>query len=142
MARYIPQHLFDALVVKYLACDLANAHDEFDRLIADYRKKYPDDNYETLVADIEQAANEGRYVIRVLTDAPNSTFRSPADVLEGLMDVFGKSIALEKPIWRRMVENYFFNVQPAPIPDRVQRAREHLTAAEKVLAQRIPEPTK
>ena len=137
MARYIPQHLFDGLVVQYLICDIANTPDVFDRLVAEYIKKYPDEVASDLVADIKTAANEGRYVIKTLVDAPNSVYRTPVDALEGLRDVLTKAISLEKPIWRRMVENYFFKVQPTPIPDRVTKAKDHLVAAERALMQRM-----
>jgi hypothetical protein len=137
MARYIPQHLFDGLVVKYLLCDTANTPDVFDKLIGEYLEKYPDERSTDLVADILAAANEGRYAIQVVMDAPNSMYPTPADALEGLMDVFTKAIELEKPLWRRVLENYFLNVQATPIPDRVMRAKEHLIAAEKVLQQRM-----
>jgi hypothetical protein len=137
MARYIPQHLFDGLVVKYLLCDVANTPDVFDKLIGEYLEKYPDERSTDLVADILAAANEGRYAIKVLIDAPNSMYPTPADALEGMMDVLTKAIELEKPLWRRVLENYFLNMQATPIPDRVMRAKEHLIAAEKVLQQRM-----
>jgi hypothetical protein len=137
MARYIPQHLFNGLVVKYLLCETANTPDAFDKLVGEYLEKYPDERPTDLVADILAAANEGRYVIKVLMDAPNSMYPTPVDALEGLMDVFTKAIELEKPLWRRVLEDYFLNVQTTPIPDRVMRAKEHLVAAEKVLQQRM-----
>jgi len=137
MARYIPQHLFDGLVVKYLLCETADTPDAFDKIIDQYLEKYPDERSTGLVADIVAAANEGRYAIKVLMDAPNSKFPTPVDALEGLMDVFTKAIELEKPFWRRVLEDYFLNVQTTPIPDRVMRAKEHLVAAEKVLQQRM-----
>jgi hypothetical protein len=137
MARYIPQHLFNGLVVKYLLCDTADTPDVFDKLAGDYLEKYPDERSTELVADVMIAANEGRYVIKVLMDAPNSMYPTPVDALEGLMDVLSKAIALDKPLWRRVLENYFLNVQATPIPDRVLKAKEHLIAAEKVLQQRM-----
>ena len=137
MARYIPQYLFDGLVVQYLLGDIARTPEFFDELLQDYGKKYPDENPATLVADLHAAANEGRYVIRALVDAPNTAYRDEAAVLEGLTDVFTRAATLEKPMWRRMVENYFLSVQPTPIPDRVAKAREHLIAAEKVLMARM-----
>jgi hypothetical protein len=137
MARYIPQHLFDGLVVQYLICDIANTPDVFDKLASEYIKKYPDERACDLLADVTTAASEGRYVIRTLMDAPNSMYRTPVDALEGLRDALTKAISLEKPIWRRMVENYFLNVQPGPIPDRVAKAKDHLIAAERVLMQRM-----
>jgi hypothetical protein len=63
-------------------------------------------------------------------------YRDEAAVVEGLMDVLTKAAEVGKPMWRRVVENYFTNVQPTPIPDRVARAHEHLVAAGKVLAER------
>ena len=53
MTRYIPQHLFDGLVVQYLICDIANTPDVFDRLANEYIKKYPDEVASDLVADIK-----------------------------------------------------------------------------------------
>ena len=76
-------------------------------------------------------------MIRALVNAPNTAYRDEAAVLEGLTDVFTRDATLEKPMWRRMVENYFLSVQPTPIPDRVAKAREHLIAAEKVLMARM-----
>ena len=44
MARYIPQYLFDGLVVQYLLGDIARTPEFFDELLQDYGKKYPDEN--------------------------------------------------------------------------------------------------
>jgi hypothetical protein len=33
-------------------------------------------------------------------------------VLQALRDIFKVGAARAKPLWRRMVENHFFNVQP------------------------------
>ena len=137
MGRYIPQHLFNGLVVKYLMCDEANTSDVFDTLIGNYTEKYPDERTSDLVEDVMAAANEGRYVIRVLVDAPNSPYGTPIAALEGVMDAFTTAIAVEKPLWRRMAEDYFFNVQRSPIPNRVEKAKEHLLAAERVLMARM-----
>jgi hypothetical protein len=137
MGRYIPQHLFDGLVVHYLICDEAKTPDVFDTLVSDYCQKYRDERASELVSDIMAAANEGRYVIRVLMDAPNSPYKAPMAVLQDLMDVLAKAVSAEKPLWRRLVDEFFFNVQPTPIPDRVERAKEHLTAAERVLMARM-----
>jgi hypothetical protein len=48
-----------------------------------------------------------------------------------------KAAEQSKPMWRRMVENYFANTRTAPIPDRAARARAHLIAAERLLMSRI-----
>jgi hypothetical protein len=136
MARYIPQELFDGLVVKYLICDIAGTPDVFEELFGEYIKKYPDERASDLRVDITSAANEGRYVIRTLTDAPGSMYRTPLDALEGLLATLTRTISLEKSMWRRMLENYFLNVQPTPLPDRVARAKDHLIAAERELMQR------
>jgi hypothetical protein len=52
-------------------------------------------------------------------------------------DVLLKAAEQSKPMWRRMVENYFTNTRTAPIPDRAARARAHLIAAERLLMSRI-----
>jgi len=83
------------------------------------------------------SADIARNTVKVVMDAPDTTYRSEIAVLEALLDVLTKAATLEKPMWRRMVENYFFSVQPTPIPDRVARAKEHLIAAEKVLTARM-----
>jgi hypothetical protein len=137
MGRYIPQHLFDGLVVHYLICDEAKTADVFDTLVIDYCQKYRDERASELVSDIMAAANEGRYVVRVLMDAPNSPYKTPVAALQDLMNVFARAVSAEKPLWRRLVDEFFFNVQPTPIPDRVERAKEHLTAAERVLMGRM-----
>jgi hypothetical protein len=137
MAKFIPQHLFDGLVVQHLICTIAETPGEFDKLISAYKSKYPDENFDALHSDILTAAKEGYYVIKVLMDAPKSGYREPIDVLQAVMDVYAKSFSLGKPLWRRMVENYFLNVQPAPIPDRVEKAQEHLIRAERMLMQRM-----
>jgi hypothetical protein len=137
LARFIPQHLFDGLVIKHLMCEIADTPDEFDKLISAYQSKYPDEKFETLQADIVAAGKEGYYVIKVLMDAPGSPYRAPMDALKAVMDAYALSLSLEKPLWRRMVENYFTNVQPAPIPDRVEKAKDHLVRAERLLMQRL-----
>jgi hypothetical protein len=130
MARYVPQHLFDGLVVYRLMAELAGKDDIFDELIARYRESYPDDDSNALVADVNAAATEGR---RVLAGIPVNSDRQRMAALLGLLEVFKEDATHDKPLWRRMVENYFFNVQPTPIPDRVERAVAHLRAAQKVL---------
>jgi hypothetical protein len=137
MARYIPQYIFDGLAVRLLMTELAETPEIFDDLLQKYFQKYPDENPAALAADLHAAANEGRWVIKVTVDAPDSSYHSEMAVLEALLDVLTKAATLEKPMWRRMVENYFFSVQPTPIPDRVARAKEHLVAAEKVLTARM-----
>ena len=51
MARYVPQHLFDGLVVYRLIADLGGNEEIFDDLIRRYRGAYPDDDPGALVAD-------------------------------------------------------------------------------------------
>jgi hypothetical protein len=133
MARYVPQHLFDGLVVCRLIADLAGNDDMFDDLIRRYRDAYPDDETNALVADVTAAATEGRRIVRTM---PTTSERHRMAVLQGLLDIFKEDAARGKPLWRRMAENYFFNVQPTPIPDRVQTACIHLIAAQKVLLTR------
>ncbi len=137
MAKYIPQHLFDGLVIKHLMCEIADTPDELDKLISAYRSKYPDESFEALQADILAAGKEGYYVIKVLMDAPGSPYPAAIDALKAVMDAYAQSLSLEKPLWRRMVENYFMNVQPAPIADRVEKAKDHLVRAERLLMQRL-----
>lgn len=139
MARYVPQHLFDGLVVYRLMAELAGNDDIFGELIARYRESYPDDDSNALVADVNAAAAEGR---RVLAGVPVNSERQRMAALLGLLEVFKEDATRDKALWRRMVENYFFNVQPTPIPGRVERAVAHLRAAQKVLLTwdlRLPE---
>jgi hypothetical protein len=138
MSRYLPQHLFDGLVVERLLADLAADSDMFDDLIDRYRDAYPDEDAGHLVADVNVAAAQ----VRKLLAGPSSTSdRDELATLQGLLEIITEDATRDKPLWRRMVENYFFNVQPVPIPDRVQKACEHLVAAQKVLLardQRVP----
>src|SRR5262249_46044406 len=136
MGRYIPQYLFDGLVVSRLSSDLASVHEQFDRQIDDFLQKYPDENSSDLIADLAVAASESRKVLAQVLAIRDTPYRDEAAVIDGLMDVLTKAAAVDKPLWRRMVANYFTNVQPTPIPDRVARAREHLIAAGQVLANR------
>jgi hypothetical protein len=136
MGRYIPQYIFDGLVVSRLTSDLAGVHEQFDRKVAAFLQKYPDESGEQLLADLAVAASEARRVVARLVALPDHPYCDEAAVVEGLMDVLSKSAEVSKPLWRRMVENYFTNVQPNPIADRVARAREHLIAAGNVLADR------
>ena len=120
MSRYVPQHLFDGLVVERLLADLAADSDIFDDLIDRYRDVYPEEDVGLLVADVNAAAAQVR---KLLADSSATSDRGELAML------------------RRMVENYFFNVQPVPIPDRVRKACEHLVAAQKALIardQRVP----
>ena len=133
MARYVPQHLFDGLVVYRLIADLAGNEEMFDDLIRRYRDAYPDDDPGALVADVTAAATEGRRIVETM---PTTSERHRMASLQGLLDIFKEDATRGKPLWRRMAENYFFNVQPTPIPDRVQKAIAHLIAAQKVLLTR------
>jgi hypothetical protein len=133
MARYVPQQLFDGLVVCRLIADLARNDDMFDELIRRYRDAYPDDDTSALVADVTAAATEGR---RIIAATPTTSDRHQMALLQAVLDIFKEDAARGKPLWRRMVENYFFNVQPVPIPNRVQNACAHLVAAQQVLRMR------
>lgn len=140
MARYVPQHLFDGLVIYRLMADLAGKDDIFDELIARYRDFYPDDDTNSLVADVNAAAGAAREILKAV---PATSQRHEMALLLGLLEIFKEDATRDKPLWRRMFENYFFNVQPTPIPDRVEKARAHFAAAQKVLAtldlQALPE---
>jgi hypothetical protein len=60
-----------------------------------------------------------------------------------MLEVLKQGVHRDKPLWRRMVENFFMNVQSRPIADRVHSARAHLLAArDKLLAAgpRLPVP--
>jgi hypothetical protein len=83
------------------------------------------------------AATEGRIIVKDLLRGPNPPYSDAAAVIDGLMDALEKSADLGKPLWRRMVENYFTSVQPTPISDRVAKARQHLEAAGRLLAARM-----
>jgi hypothetical protein len=134
MAKYIPQYLFDGLVVRWIASDLADAHEGFQALLRDYAEKYPDEDIDLLMSDIRSSAGDGLAVIKRLTDA--GVYRYASDVLRDLTDVLEQAASLQKPMWRRMVENLLLNVQPKPIPDRVPKARAHVRAAGDVLQER------
>jgi hypothetical protein len=69
--------------------------------------------------------------------APASQWPDEGAAIESLTDVLLKAVEQSKPMWRRMVENYFTNTQTEPIPDRVARARAHMFAAERLLMSRI-----
>jgi hypothetical protein len=140
MARYVPQHLFDGLVIYRLMADLAGKDDIFDELIARYRDSYPDDDTNSLVADVNAAASAAREILKAV---PATSQRHEMALLLGVLEVFKEDATRDKSLWRKMFENYFFNVQPTPIPDRVEKARAHFAAAQKVLAtldlQALPE---
>ena len=135
MAKYIPQYLFDGLAVKYMITERANTPQVFDKLIDEYAQKYPDENIAALRADVAAAAREARNVVDALMTA--RLYPDEGEAVDGLMDVLEKAASLQKPMWRRMVENVLFAVQPTPIVDRVTRSREHLRAAQKVLRDRV-----
>jgi hypothetical protein len=137
MGRYIPQYLFDGLVVSRLTSDLAGTHEEFERLGADYLEKYPDEDGDSLVADLSAAAGQARITIDALVAAPDNQWPDQGAAIEALLDVLLTAAEQRKPMWRRLVENYFTNTQTAPIPDRVGRARAHFIAAERLLMSRI-----
>ena len=69
--------------------------------------------------------------------APDSKWHDEGAAIESLTDVLLKAAEQSKPMWRRMVENYFTSTRTAPIPDRAARARAHLIAAERLLMNRI-----
>ena len=104
MARYIPQYIFDGLVARLLMTEVAEKPEIFEDLLQKYFQKYPDENPAALAADLHAAANEGRWVIKVVMDAPDTSYRSEIAVLEALLDVLTKAATLEKPMWRRMVD--------------------------------------
>jgi hypothetical protein len=133
MSRYVPQHLFDGLVVERLLADLAADSDIFDDLIDRYRDAYPEEDVGLLVADVNAAAAQMR---KLLADSSATGDRDELAMLQGLLGIITEEATRDKPLWRRMVENYFFNVQSVPIPDRVRKACEHLVAARKVLLAR------
>ena len=138
MSRYVPQHLFDGLVVERLLADLAADSDIFDDLIDRYRDAYPEEDVGLLVADVNAAAAQVR---KLLANSSATSDRDELAMLQGLLEIITEDATRDKPLWRRMVENYFFNVQPVPIPDRVRKACEHLVAAQKALIardQRVP----
>jgi hypothetical protein len=137
MGRYIPQYLFDGLVISRLASDLAGTREDFDRLVADYLQSYPDEDGGSLNADLTASASQARLSIDALVAAPDSQWPVQGAAIEALLDVLLKAAEQKKPMWRRMVENYFTNTQTAPIPDRVARACAHLIAAERLLMSRI-----
>ena len=103
----------------------------FDDLVRRYRDGYPDEDIGALVADVTAAAAQSRKVLMQATSA-----RHEMAILQGLLDVCKEDAARDKPLWRRMVENYFLNVQPSPIPHRIEKACAHLLAAQQALLAR------
>jgi hypothetical protein len=121
-----------------LPCDRLPSGDRcLDRRIEDYLQKYPDEDRGTLVADLAVAAAEARRTVEALAAAPESQWHDEGAAIESLTDVLLKAAEQSKPMWRRMVENYFTNTHTAPIPERVARARAHFIAAERLLLSRI-----
>jgi hypothetical protein len=82
---------------------------------------------------VTAAATEGR---RIIAATPTTSDRHQMALLQAVLDIFKEDAARGKSLWRRMVENYFFNVQPVPIPNRVQNACAHLVAAQQALRMR------
>jgi hypothetical protein len=99
-------------------------------------RKYPDEDRGALVSDLTVAASEAHKVLQRVLALPDGPYLDTAAAIDGLTDVLMKAAATRKPLWRKMLENYFTSVQPTPLPHRVARAREHLIAAGNVLAQR------
>ena len=128
---------FFEVPISQMASDLAGTHQDFDRRIDDYLQKYPDEDRGTLVADLAVAAAEARRTVEALVAAPHSQWHDEGAAIESLTDALLKAAEQSKPMWRRMVENYFTNTRTAPIPDRAARARAHLIAAERLLMSRI-----
>jgi hypothetical protein len=135
MAKYIPQYLFDGLVVKYLTCDLADTPDVFETLLLQYNERYPDEPGPALVQDVRAAAQGSRHVLKSLVDAHVCAY--PSEALQALMEVLEQAPSVSKPMWRRMVENLLVDVQSTSIPDRVARACDHIRAAGDVIRQRV-----
>ncbi len=120
MARYIPQHVFDALVVERLMSKLAGNDDLFNDLLDRYRNSYPDEDASALLADVSAAAAYGR---DLLAEMPAPSSRDEMARLERILEILKQDLTRDKPLWRRMVENFFLNVQSKPIPDRAHQAR-------------------
>jgi hypothetical protein len=133
MARYIPQHLFDALVVERLMLELAGNDDVFNDLIDRYRDSYPGEDTSILLADVSAAATHAR---KLVAEMPAPSTRDEMATLEQMLEIVRRDLTRDRPLWRRMVETFFFNVQSKPIPDRVHQAREHLLAARDTLLSR------
>src|SRR5438876_523427 len=131
MGCYVPQRLFDELVVHRLMADLSGKDDEFDELVQRYRHGYPDEDIGVLIADVTAAATQSRELLMQATNA-----RHEMAIFQGLLVVLeaeAVEAAHDKPLWRRIVENFFFNMQPKPIPHRVETACAHLAWAQRVL---------
>jgi hypothetical protein len=94
------------------------------------RRTYPDEPRPALVQDVRAAAQGSRHVLKSLVDA------YPSEALQALMEVLEQAPSVSKPMWRRMVENLFVDVQSTPIPDRVTRACDHIRAAGDVIRER------
>jgi hypothetical protein len=135
LAKYIPQYLFDGLVVKCLMCGLAETPDVLKTLLSQYGERYPDEPGPALVRDVRAAARECRHVPNDLANEHVCAY--PSDALQALMQILEEAPSLSKPMWRRMLENLFLDVQPTPIADRVAKACDHIRAAGDVLRQRV-----
>src|SRR5687768_1407449 len=103
MARYIPQHVFDALVIERMMSELAGNDDVFNDLLDRYGDSYHDEDASALLADVSAAASHGR---ELLAEMPAPSSRDEMARLEQMLEIRKQDLPRDTPLWRRMVENF------------------------------------
>jgi hypothetical protein len=126
--RYMPQNIFDALVVADLIGRVANPQDDnhvLDGLIERYLRAYPSEERGQLKADIFTAAHLSASIIDDIDalfggiDDPGRRAHVVA-VLEQVLNNVTNSARARKPALQRIFGGTFFNHETRPQVDRVR----------------------
>src|SRR6266852_3328525 len=144
MSRYMPQTIFDMVVVVNLMTEVAkppNADRILNELIETYLRAYPSEERGQLKADIYTATHLNTSTVDLINklcgvDVINKLygngFRVPGyvfSVLKRINKTIIKNDRAKKSVFRRIFYGTAFNYETQPQIDRVRRSRENIARA-------------
>jgi hypothetical protein len=137
MPRYIPQDLFDDMAITFamsLTVSKQQTAGEFLAAINRYRTSYPEENFEKLIIDLNDAGYEVGLVANQVCDAlfqTNVVGRAVKlfAILTELNELVMREARKKVPTWKWLLGRTLANYKRSPAGNRVARCKANVSLA-------------
>ena len=133
MPRYMPQHVFDSLVIVRAMVDLTRDERIFHDAIRQYVAMYPGEHAQALSDDVSAAAVTAWELTRLIVQLrPSENDDSSTALLHSVLQELRDNMhqrAQSDRVPAKIPGGSVFNSSPTALPDRIDACRKHLGLA-------------
>jgi hypothetical protein len=144
MPRFMQQDLFDVsaifhtIMLGWVATATperaAAVRKDFLDVMEDYKRYYPDEDFQVLLTDVRAAAHE---VERIANNVYDALFRESRpdkktvylNLLYELSNIIEQQSRKKRPLIKRLFGGTYFNYEQSPLHDRVEKCKKNVSLA-------------